>query len=101
MLRRRLMEQSIPNGFVDLGLPSGTLWAKGNICKDTDGKYYIGEETDYGCYFSWGNIEGHNEGEGYNFNSKTYKSTAGNSLTSDINPDDASHDAALARLGSP
>lgn len=101
MLRRRLMKSGMPDGFVDLGLPSGTLWAKGNICKDANGKYYIGEETDYGCYFSWGNIEGHNVGDGYNFNGETYYNTAGSSLTSNIDPDDASHDAALACLGSP
>ena len=38
---------SIPTmEFVDLGLPSGTLWAKCNIGAPT--------ETDYGDYFMWG-----------------------------------------------
>lgn len=38
---------SIPTmEFVDLGLPSGTLWAKCNIGAAT--------ETDYGDYFMWG-----------------------------------------------
>lgn len=87
--------------YVDLGLPSGTLWATGNIVKNTDGTYSIGEPTDYGAYFSWGNIDGHNEGERYNFNGGTYNSTPGASLTADIASDDATHDAALARLGSP
>ena len=94
------MKSGIPEGFVDLGLPSGTLWAKGNIVKNGS-TYAIGEETDYGCYFSWGNIDGHNEGEGYNFNSNTYWSTAGGSLEENIASDDADHDAALACLGSP
>lgn len=31
--------------FVDLGLPSGTLWAKCNIGVD--------EEYEYGGYFAW------------------------------------------------
>ena len=35
--------------YVDLGLPSGTLWAKCNI-----GAH---EETEYGDYFAWGEIE--------------------------------------------
>lgn len=100
MLRRRLMQSGIPDGFVDLGLPSGTLWAKGNIVKNGS-TYAIGEETDYGAYFSWGNIDGHNEGEGYNFNSTTYNSTAGASQRTNIASDDAAHDAALACLGSP
>ena len=44
---------------VDLGLTSGTLWAQGNIMKDGNGDYYMGDETDYGCLFSWGNVDGH------------------------------------------
>lgn len=86
--------------FVNLGLPSGLLWAKGNIVKNGD-KYEIGEETAYGAYFSWGNIEGHNEGEGYGFNNATYNSSAGKSLTADIASNDGNYDAALACLGSP
>ena len=36
------------NGFeyVDLGLPSGTKWARCNVGAD--------KETDCGLYFSWG-----------------------------------------------
>lgn len=86
---------------VDLGLPSGLLWAKGNLCKDSQGNYYIGEETDYGTYVSWGNIDGHNEGEGYNFNQTTYDSTAGKSVSGNIPNNDAAHDIAFARLGTP
>ena len=83
--------------YVDLGLPSGLLWAKGNICKGSNGNYYMGSETDYGCYFSWGNVEGHNEGEGYNFNSTTYSSTSGKSLSYDISS--STYDAAQNHLG--
>ena len=85
------------DNFVDLGL--SVKWAKGNICKDSNGNYYIGEPTDKGCYYSWGNIEGHNKGEGYNFSSSTYKSTPGKSLTANIASNDSAHDAALACLG--
>lgn len=89
--------------YVDLGLPSGLLWARGNIIK-VDGSYAIGEPTDYGCYFSWGNIEGHNNGEGYNFgnsNSGPYASTPGAQVSANIASNDSAHDAALACLGSP
>jgi len=37
--------------YVDLGLPSGTLWAKCNVGAET--------ETDYGRYFQWGDIQGY------------------------------------------
>jgi hypothetical protein len=87
--------------FVDLGLPSGLLWAKGNLCKDSQGNYYIGEETDYGTYVSWGNIDGHNEGEGYNFDQTTYDSTTGKSVSGNILSNDAAHDIAFAKLGAP
>lgn len=35
--------------FVDLGLPSGTLWAKRNVGANV--------ETDTGIYFQWGDVE--------------------------------------------
>jgi uncharacterized protein (TIGR02145 family) len=37
--------------FVDLGLPSGTLWMKCNIGAE--------KETDHGLYFQWGDTVGH------------------------------------------
>lgn len=37
--------------YVDLGLPSGTLWAKCNVGATS--------ETDYGLYFAWGETEGY------------------------------------------
>lgn len=89
--------------YVDLGLPSGLLWARGNIVK-INGSYTIGEPTDYGCYFSWGNIDGHNADEGYdwgNSNDGTYASTPGAQVSADIASNDSAHDAALACLGSP
>ena len=100
--RRRVMgggEKGLPAGAIDMGLPSGTLWAQGNIVKDANGNYAIGEPTDYGCYFSWGNIDGHNEGEGYSFSEANYALTPGSKVKGDISSDDAEHDAAVARIG--
>ena len=97
--RRRLLSQDAdPKPYVDLGLSSGTLWAKGNLVKNGT-EYAIGEETDFGTFVSWGNIDGHNGDEGYGFSSTNYKSTAGNSLTGNISANDADHDICLARLG--
>jgi len=101
-MRRRLLEneESIPDNVVDLGLPSGTLWATGNLCKNGS-NYYIGSETDYGTYVSWGNIDGHNEGESYNFSQYKYDSTPGKKVAGNIPSNDSAHDIALATLGSP
>ena len=41
--------------YVDLGLPSGTLWAKCNIGGSS--------ESDYGLYFAWGEVEGYNSSQ--------------------------------------
>lgn len=43
-------EKAINTEYVDLGLKSGTLWAKCNIGATS--------ETDYGVYFQWGDISG-------------------------------------------
>lgn len=110
-LRRRIM---VPAGgatvdYVDLGLPSGLKWAQGNIVKNGN-KYEIGEETDYGAYFSWGNITPHFSANGstfddsYDFGTSTsgpYASTPGKNVSANIPSNDATHDAALALLGSP
>lgn len=37
--------------YVDLGLPSGTMWAKCNL--------FAQNETDYGWYFQWGDTNGY------------------------------------------
>ena len=37
--------------YVDLGLPSGTLWATCNVGAD--------KPLDYGYYFHWGNVQGY------------------------------------------
>lgn len=87
--------------YVDLGLPSGTLWAKANVGATS--------EEEYGDYFSWGNIIGHTSSngstfdDGYDWGSSTngapYNTTPGYSLTGNIGTGDATHDAAQANLG--
>lgn len=103
MLRRRLMKKSrvIPEGAVDLGLPSGTLWAKGNIVKK-DSTYAIAEDgNDYydEAYFSWGDIEPNMPYNETNYNNGV--SGQGHTLTADFTSGDATYDAARATLGSP
>lgn len=45
-------EESLPKmEFVDLGLPSGTKWARYNLGAD--------DETDYGSYFQYGHVIGY------------------------------------------
>ena len=41
--------------YVNLGLPSGLLWAKCNIGAE--------KESDYGLYFQWGDVVGYKEDE--------------------------------------
>ena len=87
---------------VDLGLPSGKLWADRNI-----GAFF---PQDYGLFFSWGNVEGHKPKCGdvdwgdndnvfdYEFTLEEYNKTPGAKLEGDI---DAAHDAATVNLGEP
>lgn len=85
--------------LVDMGLPSGLLWATCNIdITQEDG--FAASPFQYGCtMFSWGNIEGHNtpaSGTTFDYNwgsvnaqapwyeGQVYGSTPGNTLTDDI-----------------
>lgn len=61
-----------PNTYVDLGLPSGTLWATCNIGATSP--------EDYGDYFAWGETEGYNDGKTI-FNWSTYKWCEGSEYT--------------------
>ena len=84
-----------PDGFVDLALPSGLLWADKNV----------GASTPYedGLYFSWGNITGHTGDDGYDFgtsNDGPYASTDGAALTGNI-PTNNTYDAARHNMGAP
>ncbi len=58
--------------FVDLGLPSGTLWATCNIGAENP--------EDYGDYFAWGETTGYNSGK-TTFNWSTYTLCNGSSST--------------------
>ena len=97
--------------YVDMGLPSGVLWAKASIDITTDSGF---QEVDgavspfkYECSFvSWGNTEmfnptstsafAHNWGSGND--TEPYVSSPGAALTGNIAP---SQDAARANLGAP
>ena len=61
-----------PHEYVDLGLPSGTLWATMNIGAENP--------EDYGDYFAWGETEGYNDGK-TTFNWSTYTLCNGSSTT--------------------
>ena len=82
--------------FVDLGLPSGTLWATRNLGAETP--------EDYGYYFSWGNVVGRKpNGTTFDYNWGTdnngnYASTTGAALTGDI-PTNMDYDAVQRYMG--
>ena len=60
------------HSFVDLGLPSGTLWATCNVGAESP--------EDYGDYFAWGETDGSKEGK-TNFSWSTYKWCNGSNTT--------------------
>lgn len=51
--------------YVDLGLPSGTLWATCNVGANSP--------TEYGKYFAWGDTDGYYDNEEHVFSLITYK----------------------------
>jgi surface protein len=59
--------------YVDLGLPSGTLWATRNVGAS--------RPEDYGDYFAWGETEGFNSGEKTIFDWSSYKWCEGSEST--------------------
>jgi len=77
-----------PDDYVDLGLPSGLLWGTKNIGATSP--------TGWGWYFSWGNLDGHPEGSGYDFSQAVYDTTDAASISQDL---DASQDAVRAIKG--
>ena len=110
----KYVSHSISLDFVNLGLPSGTKWAKGNIVSDGNGGYRIGAETDYGAFFSFGNVDPHfnvgisfqnNYSWGSSDTDSPYAGSAGASIsfTSDHKgrdyPANTTNDAARACLG--
>ncbi len=66
------MSLTTPNdyAYVDLGLPSGLLWATCNVGADTP--------EDYGDYFAWGETQPKST---YNWNTYQYCMGSGNTLT--------------------
>lgn len=74
--------------LVDMGLPSGTLWANKNV-----GAY---DMYDDGWYLSWGNLNMHAAGSGYDFSQATYNTTDGAQIATDLS---INQDAARANLG--
>jgi hypothetical protein len=100
--------------YVDMGLPSGVLWAKKNI-DITQQNGFTASEFQYECSFcSWGNTDmynpnaqnsfagvydwgGVNENEPY-YEGQPYGSTPGAALTANFGP---SFDAARRHLGAP
>lgn len=84
-----------PDGFVDLALPSGLLWADKNVGATAP--------YEHGLYFSWGNVTGHTGDDGYDFgtsNDGVYAETDGAALTGNI-PTNTTYDAARHNMGAP
>lgn len=95
--------------YVDMGLPSGLLWARKNIdATQADG--FAASEYQYECsFFSWGNVEPHNPTSNssfapYSFGSandqEPYVSSPGAKIGYPGNAG-PSHDAARTILGGP
>ena len=81
-----------PTGFVDLALPSGLLWCEHNVGASTP--------YEHGLYFSWGNVEGHAEGSGYDFSDAVYAETPGAALTGNV-PVNGTYDLVRHNMGAP
>lgn len=85
--------------YVDLGLPSGTLWAKMNVGANS--------ETNYGLYFAWGETQGYADASTKAFSWSDYKfnpSGDGSTFTKYNSTDnkvvlDAEDDAASVNMG--
>ncbi|MCR5578682.1 MAG: hypothetical protein K6F74_05655 [Prevotella sp.] len=95
--------------YVDMGLPSGLLWAKRNIDVTQDDGFAASEYQYEGSFFSWGNVEPHNPTSNssfapYSFGSSNdeepYVSSAGAKIGYPGNAG-PSHDAARTILGGP
>lgn len=99
------------NKLVDMGLPSGTLWATCDLDVTKADKFCETPFTYEKSFFSWGNIDGHNpisnnafdyDFGGVNseepwYDGQVYGETQGNTLTSNI-PQNANYDAARHHL---
>ena len=88
LVRKVAATLTSPDDYVDLGLPSGLLWGTKNIGATSP--------TGYGWYFSWGNLDGHPEGSGYDFSQSVYDTTPAASISKDL---EISQDAVRAIKG--
>lgn len=77
---------------VDLGLPSGRLWADRNV-----GAL---RPEDCGLYFSWGNVNGVEQGKVCDFSEEAYDETVGAAIRGDIEAAGGC-DAARENMGEP
>jgi hypothetical protein len=93
--------------YVDLGLPSGLLWATRNMDVTQTNKF-AAANTEKGSFFSFGNTDGHNLNSSNTFDydfgdSTSYNSTAGGTWASanggKVLP--SSYDAATVNIGAP
>lgn len=68
-------EQTVAHEYVDLGLPSGTLWATCNVGASSP--------DEDGTYFAWGEITGYDSdtADGHSFYWPSYKYCNGNAYT--------------------
>lgn len=97
--------QSPSDLYVDMGLPSGLLWARKNI-DITQANGFAASEYQYECsFFSWGNTQGHNPADASSFSydwgtgiDGPYASTPGAALNGNASP---SFDFARANCGAP
>lgn len=111
---RSITIQYVSDKLVDLGLPSGTLWAVGNVAwidyEETGVK--IGTKTELGGYISFGNIDPHFStnhstfDHSYSFSSTKYndsqgKNVPGTDTTSASYSESSGYDFGHENLGSP
>lgn len=73
---------------MDLGLPSGTLWADRNLGAKTP--------REAGLYYQWGESYGHKLSDGYNFSLRSYQEQGLDNISSDLTGD---NDAATLYYG--
>jgi uncharacterized protein (TIGR02145 family) len=83
-LKRVMSYAMTKDDCVDMGLPSGRLWAKCNLgAVSPEGS---------GMYFSWGNLEPHQKDQGYDFSQAVYNNTTGAAILTDLTLEqDAAH----------
>ena len=86
------------HAYVDLGLTSGTLWAKKNVGANV--------ETDYGLYFAWGETQGYADAstKAFSWNDYALTEDSGSTFTKYNSTDGLTHlelsdDAAAVNMG--